>query len=147
MLWVGVVKTVRLERDKKVGEPPGFVSGLTVRSKKGGVIRDSVGLKLPEKCICHLLMGKMVRREGCVEGIRISIWHMLSLKWLLEIQEFSGGLAVKGFSIVTAVGQVTEVACVQSLAWELLYVEGMAKKKKRKKKNSKEEMANKLLDK
>ena len=39
-----------------------------------------------------------------------------------QLWEFPGGLAVKGSGIVTAVAQVTAVAGVQSLAWELTHV-------------------------
>ena len=44
-------------------------------------------------------------------------------------EEFPGGSAGLGSGIVIDVAQVTPVAVVQSLAWELLHAMGVAKRK------------------
>ena len=48
----------------------------------------------------------------------------------IHIQEFSGGLAVKGSGNVTSMALVKAVVRVQSLAQELMHATGTAKKKK-----------------
>ena len=77
----------------------------------------------------------MNRKRVITRNWFITLWRVLGIfkihrsKIKCLKNEFPGGLEVKGSSIVTAAAQVTAVAGVPPLSWELLHAVSIAKKK------------------